>query len=86
MLLARRTTPLEPLTPGHQEDGRRGGTQALPMIEALVAAIRVTTADLDAQSAVTRKPGGIALKPVHGDRRNALFFDWHAESVPLDFK
>lgn len=39
VLLARRTVPLEPLVPGHQEDGRRGGTQALASIEALVAAL-----------------------------------------------
>ena len=42
--------------------------------------------DLDAQSPVRKVPRGIALKPVHGDKRNALFFDWHAESVPLDYK
>ena len=42
--------------------------------------------DLDAQSTVRKKPGGIAQKPVHGEQRNAIFFDWHAESVPLDFK
>ena len=66
VLLARRTTPLEPLTPGHQEDGRRGGTQALPMIEALVAAIRVTTADLDAQSARLEKLRVRLEAQVHG--------------------
>ena len=42
--------------------------------------------DLDAQSPVRKKPGGIAPKPVHGDKRNAIFFDWHAESVALDYK
>jgi len=41
--------------------------------------------DLDAQNPVPKVPHGIAVKPVHGDRRNALFFDFHAESVPLDF-
>lgn len=42
--------------------------------------------DLDSQNPVPKVPGGIAVKPVHGDTRNALFFDWHAESVPLDYK
>ena len=41
--------------------------------------------DLDALFPVAKKPGGIASKPVHGDVRNALFFDFHAESVKLDF-
>ncbi len=49
-LLARRNTPLEPQTPGHQEDGRRGGTQALPMIEALAAAVAVATSQVEAQA------------------------------------
>ena len=42
--------------------------------------------DLDSQNPVPKVPGGIAVKPVHGDTRNALFFDFHAESVPLDYK
>lgn len=46
VLLARRNVPLEPMVPGHQEDGRRGGTPALAMIEALVAALAVATRDL----------------------------------------
>ena len=41
--------------------------------------------DLDSQNPVPKVPRGIAVKPVHGDRRNALFFDWHAESVPLNY-
>ena len=41
--------------------------------------------DLDAQNPVPKVPRGIAKTPVHGDRRNALFFDFHAESVPLDY-
>lgn len=39
VLLARRAVPLEPLVPGHQEDGRRGGTPSLALIESLVAAL-----------------------------------------------
>ena len=42
--------------------------------------------DLDSQNPVPKVPGGIAVKPVHGDTRNALFFDFHAESVPLNYK
>jgi prepilin-type N-terminal cleavage/methylation domain-containing protein/prepilin-type processing-associated H-X9-DG protein len=41
--------------------------------------------DLDKQSVVKKKLPGIAPKPVHGDQRNALFFDFHAESVPLNY-
>jgi cysteine desulfurase len=51
VLLARRTVPLEPMVPGHQEDGRRGGTQSLAMIEALVAALTVSTLDVEAEGA-----------------------------------
>ena len=42
--------------------------------------------DLDLQNPVARVPRGIAVNPVHGHKRNALFFDFHAESVPLDYK
>jgi prepilin-type processing-associated H-X9-DG protein len=42
--------------------------------------------DLDLKSPTPRVPRGIAPKPVHGDKRNALFFDFHVESVPLDYK
>ena len=42
--------------------------------------------DLDAQNPVRKVPHGIAPQPVHGDKRNALFFDFHAESVALDYK
>ncbi len=41
--------------------------------------------DLDSQSPVRKVPRGISAKPVHGDKRNALFFDFHAESVPLNY-
>lgn len=51
VLLARRSVPLEPMVPGHQEDGRRGGTPALAMIEALVAALGVATANVEAEGA-----------------------------------
>ena len=50
VLLARRTVPLEPMVPGHQEDGRRGGTPALAMIESLVAALAVATSNADAEA------------------------------------
>ena len=42
--------------------------------------------DLDAQSVVKKKLPGIAPKPVHGDKRNALFFDFHVESIPLNYQ
>jgi len=41
--------------------------------------------DLDAQSVADNKPPGIAPKPVHGDKRNALFFDFHVEAIPLNY-
>ncbi len=49
VLLARRSAALEPMVPGHQEDGRRGGTQALAMIEGLVAALVAAVARVDAE-------------------------------------
>ena len=42
--------------------------------------------DFDLQSIAKKKPPGIAAMPVHGDKRNALFFDFHVESVALDYK
>ena len=51
VLLARRSVPLEPMVPGHQEDGRRGGTPALAMIESLVAALAVATTNIEAEAA-----------------------------------
>ena len=42
--------------------------------------------DLDATLNTTKKkPPGIVAKPVHDDKRNALFFDFHVESVPLNY-
>jgi len=42
--------------------------------------------DLDAQSVANNIPPGIAAKPVHGDKRNALFLDFHVESIPLNYQ
>jgi len=39
--------------------------------------------DLDEQSPFPKGPTGIAKSPVHGDVRNALFFDFHVEAVPV---
>jgi cysteine desulfurase len=65
VLLARRAVPLEPLVPGHQEDGRRGGTQALSLIEALVSALEVPPPEgLDALR--QRLEAGIAGAIVNG--------------------
>jgi prepilin-type N-terminal cleavage/methylation domain-containing protein/prepilin-type processing-associated H-X9-DG protein len=40
--------------------------------------------DMDLQSPVPVVPHDIAPKPVHGEVRNALFFDFHAEPVPAE--
>ena len=39
VLVARRGLSLQPLVPGHHEDGRRGGTQAVVLAEALALAL-----------------------------------------------
>ena len=39
--------------------------------------------DLDQQSPFPKVPGGIAKSPVHGDIRNALFFDFHVAAIPV---
>ena len=39
--------------------------------------------ELDQQSTFTKVPSGIAKLPVHGDVRNALFFDFHVAPVPV---
>ncbi len=40
--------------------------------------------DADRQGAAGVNAGGMAEKPVHGDHRNALFYDFHVEKMPLD--
>ena len=42
MLIVRRGVNVQPLVPGHQENGRRGGTHDLPYIEALVRALELS--------------------------------------------
>jgi cysteine desulfurase len=49
VLLNRRGVPVQALTPGHQEDGRRGGTPSTAMAEALALALDLA---LDAREAV----------------------------------
>ena len=39
--------------------------------------------ELDQQSPFPKIPGGIAKSPVHGEVRNALFFDFHVEAVAV---
>lgn len=39
--------------------------------------------ELDGQSPFPKVPGGIAPKPVHGESRNALFFDFHVAPIPV---
>ena len=44
-------------------------------------------ADLEAFKEAQTKPDGhdkMAKLPVHGDHRNALFYDWHVARMPLD--
>lgn len=50
VLVARRALNLEALVPGHQEDGRRGGTQAVTQIEALALAMKLSVAAVDAEA------------------------------------
>ena len=40
--------------------------------------------DADREGAGGVSAGNMAMKPVHGDHRNALFYDWHVEKMPLD--
>lgn len=44
-LIAARTLELEALVPGHQEDGRRGGTQAVAQAESLALAVELSIAE-----------------------------------------
>lgn len=46
--VVRNGVPLEALAPGHQENGRRGGTQNVPYIEALALALEVAAGGVDA--------------------------------------
>lgn len=51
VLIARRQLPVAALTPGHQENGRRGGTQSVAMAEALVLALEASLAALPTEPA-----------------------------------
>ena len=42
--------------------------------------------ELDQQGSFPKAPNGIAKSPVHGDVRNALFFDFHVAPVPVPAK
>lgn len=50
-LVIRRGVDVEALVPGHQEYGRRGGTQNLPYLEALTLALELSHRGLDAEMA-----------------------------------
>ena len=39
--------------------------------------------ELDLQSQFPKIPSGIAPKPIHGEVRNALFFDFHVAPIPV---
>ncbi len=51
VLFSRRGLDVAPLTPGHQENGRRGGTQAVAMAEALALALEHAVTSQEAASA-----------------------------------
>lgn len=51
VLINRRTLDVAPLVPGHQENGRRGGTQSVAMAEALVMAMTASLAEREAEQA-----------------------------------
>jgi cysteine desulfurase len=51
VLVVRKGVDVEALTPGHQEAGRRGGTQNVPYAEALALALELAAADQAASSA-----------------------------------
>lgn len=49
VLVVRRGVALESLVPGHQEAGRRGGTQNVPYIEALALALELALRDIGSE-------------------------------------
>jgi cysteine desulfurase len=51
VLVVRKGVDVQALTPGHQEAGRRGGTQNVPYAEALALALELAQADQEASSA-----------------------------------
>jgi len=50
-LVVRRGVPLEALSPGHQESGRRAGTPSVPLAEALALALELASAEVAASGA-----------------------------------
>ncbi|MFT3835447.1 MAG: cysteine desulfurase family protein [Myxococcaceae bacterium] len=48
-LIGRRALPVASLVPGHQEDGRRGGTQAVAMAEAFALALELSQREVAAE-------------------------------------
>lgn len=50
VLVARRGVSIEPLVPGHQESGRRGGTSNVPYAEALANALELSTEHLEEEA------------------------------------
>ncbi len=51
VLVARRALPVAALVPGHQEDGRRGGTHAVAMDEAFALALELSQQEAEAEGA-----------------------------------
>ena len=65
------------------EDMKEGKDQAVNVTQIWA----MKDADLEAFKASETKPDGhdkMAKLPVHGDHRNALFYDWHVAKMPLD--
>jgi cysteine desulfurase len=48
-LIGRRALPVAALVPGHQEDGRRGGTQAVALAEAFALALELSQQQVEAE-------------------------------------
>jgi cysteine desulfurase len=86
LLLARRGLPLEPLIGGAQEGGRRGGTEAVPLIAGFSAALRLCQRRLERHGgrdplahlrdalwhALREQPGLTLLGPDPADRQRRL--------------
>ncbi len=78
VLVVRGALALQPLTPGHQEAGRRGGTHNVPYVEALALALELAQAEQPAHAArverlrdTLRARGARAHPGVTRERRRA---------------
>ena len=74
-------------------DADKDGDESIPLARLSDAPLPRTWAIQELDKEIVKQspalkvpPDGIAAKPVHGDKRNALFFDFHVESLPLDYR